>query len=399
MRFRLAECLLVLASTGLAYLAAEAAFSGIGLRYVPLRLQGELPEEIRVFAQSSKAGVVPRNPVLLLGDSYAQGYGDWLLEANPNGNGAFHSGHVIQALTGRDVVTLGVSGAGSPEGMAAFPGVAYKHAAQAWYLRLPKPEIAVVYFYEGNDLNNNLSFLEHRLASPDAAGLVEQIDRAIAAYPSALFVEPGRMSHFPLLRFLLRLAQQIYAETSGTAPAPEPEDPTITAQADSPNAVEIAGKAVELPGHLQSPALELTRGELERGTLVYDRSLAFLQKLLPGTKVLVVYVPSPLSSYRLKAAEVSTQQYVAGAATHYPSVRVFEYSNAICGLIRSATIGHGAGFLDLRPAIRAASAGGFVHGPRDFKHFNRRGMEVLGQAVAARIDRPMLDEPCAQIAN
>jgi hypothetical protein len=144
LRFRLAECLLVFASTGLTCMAAEVAFSLVGLRYIPLRLQGELPEEIRVFAQSSKTGVLPRNPVLLLGDSYAQGFGDWLLEANDNRNGPFHSGHVIQAQTGRDVVTLGVSGAGSAEGMAAVPAAAYAHSDQAWYLRLPKPSVAVV---------------------------------------------------------------------------------------------------------------------------------------------------------------------------------------------------------------------------------------------------------------
>jgi hypothetical protein len=66
LRFRLAECLLVIVSTAAAYLAAEAAFALVGLRYVPLRLHGELPEAVRVFAQSSKAGVLPRNPVLLL---------------------------------------------------------------------------------------------------------------------------------------------------------------------------------------------------------------------------------------------------------------------------------------------------------------------------------------------
>jgi len=396
LRFRLAECLLVIVSTAVAYLAAEAAFALVGLRYVPLRLHGELPEEVRVFAQSSKAGVLPRSPVLLLGDSYAQGYGDWLLETNPNGNGQFHSGHVIQALTGRDVVTLGVSGAGSAEGIAAVPAVAYAHADQAWYLRLPKPAVAVVYFYEGNDLNNNLTFLEHRIANPDAAGLVDRIDRSIAGYPAALFVDPGWSRHFPLWRFAVRMVQQAYRETTGTTPAQAPEDPSVAAQADSPNAVEIAGRAAELPGHLQSPALELTQVDLERATLVFDRSLAFLQRLLPGTPVLVVYVPSPLSSYRLKGAEISSQQYVPGAATHYPRARVSEYSNAGCALIRAATIGHGAGFLDLRPAILAASARGFVHGPRDFKHFNRNGMEALGQAVAARIDRPLLDGPCSQ---
>lgn len=397
MRFRLAECLLVIVSAGLTYLAAEAAFTLVGLRYVPLRLQGQLPEDIRLFAQSSKAAVVPRNAVLLFGDSYAQGYGDWLLETNPNHNGPFHSAHVIQQLSGRDVVALGVSGAGSAEGMAGFPAIAYAQADQSWYLRLPKPSVAVVYFYEGNDLNNNMIFLEHRVTNPDASRLVEQIDRSLAAYPPALSADTGRGLHFPLYRFLVRMVEQAWAEATGTAQVSLPEEPTIPS--DLSNAVEIAGKAAELPGHLQSPALELTRGELERATLVYDRSLVFLQKLLPGTPVLVVYLPSPLSSYRLLGAEVSSQQYVPDSAARYPRQRVAEYSDAICQLIRTATINHGAGFLDLLPAIRAASASALVHGPRDFKHFNRKGMEVLGQAVAERIDRPLIEGACSQGRN
>jgi hypothetical protein len=139
----------------------------------------------------------------------------------------------------------------------------------------------------------------------------------------------------------------------------------------------------------------LTRRELERAALVFERSLVFLRKLLPGTPVLVVYVPSPLSSYRLLSLEVSIQQYVKDRAPRYPKERVAEYSNAICLLIRAATIGQGAGFLDLRPAIRSASARDILHGPRDFKHFNRKGMEVLGQTVAERMDQPLAQESCA----
>ena len=179
MRIRFAECLLVIASIAATYLAAEAAFSLVGLRYVPLRLHGELPEDIRVFAQSSKAGVLPRHPVLLLGDSYAQGFGDWLLETNPDRNGPFHSAHVIRALSGRDVVNLGVSGAGSAEGMAAFPAIAYARADRAWYLRLPKPDVAVVYFFEGNDLNNNMAFLERRIANRSGGVLVAPFNRRL----------------------------------------------------------------------------------------------------------------------------------------------------------------------------------------------------------------------------
>jgi hypothetical protein len=43
--------------------------------------------------------------------------------------------------------------------MAAFPAIAYD-------VRLPPPHIAVVYFYEGNDLNNNMNFLAPRVEVP-----------------------------------------------------------------------------------------------------------------------------------------------------------------------------------------------------------------------------------------
>jgi hypothetical protein len=400
LRIRWAECLLVIAATGAAYLAAEAAFCWVGLRYVPLRLQGYLPADIRVFAQSSKAGVLPRDPVLLLGDSYAQGYGDWLLDANPDRNGPFHSAHVIQQLSGRDVVTLGISGAGSAEGVAAAPAIAYEDARRAWYLRLAPPHVAVVYFYEGNDLNDNLSFLQRRVESPEATGLVERIDRSIATYPAALS-EPGEWAdHFPLLRFAVRLARRLHAELAGgKAPRGPATDDAPSTTADQPNVVEVAGQSVQLPSDLQSPALELTRPELQLAVLAYERALAFLRKVLPGAPVLVVYLPSPLSAYRLRGREVSIQPYVVGRATRYPSERVAQSGNVICDLIRTATLAQGAGFLDLRPAIRAAGASDLLHGPRDFKHFNRRGMEVLGRAVAARIDRPSVPGSCSSIAD
>lgn len=159
-----AEMLLLVGSVLLTYLACEAAFSGLGLRYLPLRLQEHLPEEIRIFAQSSKASVVPRHLVLLLGDSYAQGKGDWLHEVDPGRNSPFASANVINTLSGKDVVSLGVGGAGSAEAMVAFPKKAYHYSDRAWFLRLPTPELAVVYFYEGNDLRNNVSFLKRHVA-------------------------------------------------------------------------------------------------------------------------------------------------------------------------------------------------------------------------------------------
>jgi hypothetical protein len=48
----------------------------------------------------------------------------------------------------------------------------------------------------------------------------------------------------------------------------------------------------------------------------------------------------------------------------------------------------------MRLAIRAASAYELLHGPDDFSHFNREGMELLGLEVAERTARPLVQEPC-----
>jgi hypothetical protein len=57
-----AEFLLAISAIIVTYLGTEAAFSLVGLRHVRLRLHGYLPEDVRIFAQSSKTGVVPRDP-------------------------------------------------------------------------------------------------------------------------------------------------------------------------------------------------------------------------------------------------------------------------------------------------------------------------------------------------
>jgi hypothetical protein len=81
----------------LSYLLLEFVWFRLFLPHVPLKLHAYLDSEIRLLAQSSKRGLVPEDYVALVGDSYAQGRGDWLLEADPNRNGPFASAHVLQS--------------------------------------------------------------------------------------------------------------------------------------------------------------------------------------------------------------------------------------------------------------------------------------------------------------
>src|SRR5581483_8061276 len=114
-----------LAGAGLAILslACCVAFLELGvfrpfLDRLPIRWHGYLPRALRPLAQSSKSGVIPEDYAALLGDSYAEGFGDWFAEADALSNGPYGSQHLLHRLTGRDVVSLGQSGNGSLAGLA-----------------------------------------------------------------------------------------------------------------------------------------------------------------------------------------------------------------------------------------------------------------------------------------
>jgi hypothetical protein len=90
------------------------------LSVVTVDIHSPLPAAADVLTQTSKSGYFPQNYVALLGDSYAEGYGDWLQQGGKR-SGPFHSAHIIQQQTGRDVVSFGIGGAGSAEAMVLRP--------------------------------------------------------------------------------------------------------------------------------------------------------------------------------------------------------------------------------------------------------------------------------------
>lgn len=117
---RRAGILLSLFTTGLLWAVVESAFPQL-VRFIPLSLQQNLPPSVRLLAQSSKRGLVPRDYTALLGDSYAEGEGDWRLGIDGGSNPPFHSAHLLRDGGLGDVISFGRSGAGSLSGIALIP--------------------------------------------------------------------------------------------------------------------------------------------------------------------------------------------------------------------------------------------------------------------------------------
>jgi hypothetical protein len=49
--------------------------------------------------------------------------------------------------------------------------------------------------------------------------------------------------------------------------------------------------------------------------------------------------------------------------------------------VKSIAMAQDLGFIDTRQQIKAVSAQKLIHGPKDWRHFNRAGYEALAQSI------------------
>lgn len=409
-----ARVLLVCGSVLFTLLIAEFVLFPLLLPRTPLRLQVYLDDGIRPLAQSSKAGLRPEHWIALAGDSYAQGRGDWLLSVDPGGNGPFHSAHVIEQRTGRDVMSYGRGGSGpiraSLEAMAK-----QRYLAASWRFHVEPPESLIYYFYEGNDLHDALYelarlYLPERPGGDEAAGRedgeAEPVDlsplladprfgdartfqallgEALARHPlvrraeSASPFEGFHLGHF------VRAA--IDSEWLGRERSAAPEEDVFPLRRQRPTALVadnfLRVRDTEIPTsvELQGPAPDLDAAETDAALWALEGSLRALRASFAGTRLCVVYVPSPAASYQLGGEGVRVQVF-EGRPDVYRPERIEERSRELRDRVGALVAGLGLDYVDPTDAVRRNTRIELLHGPTDMRHFNRLGYTLLGNAAS-----------------
>lgn len=363
----LSNALLLVASLAVTYLVASFVIFRFLLPHLSLNLHPHFPDIAEVFAQTSKAGTVPGNYIALLGDSYAEGQGDGLLAANGDRAKFVHSAHVLHRLTGRDVISLGIGGAGSVQAMVRQPARILLGDCFL-YPRLDPPRQMFVYFYEGNDLDEN-GYIAGRVAAQGAVTR-ETVARYVGeryGAPPALrcFTDLGETS-FKMAHFLLTNAESFE-----------------TLRKPSAHNQVLAGGTPHAAPALQKPPVEMEPLAIAASLIVFDVSLEWLARNFASSAIVVVYLPSPAAIYR--HADPSVDAYVRWPLNEVQALAaddIYAASQRTCERIRRLTLAHRARFIDMRPALRAAAATTVIHGPQDWNHFNPDGYRVLGETLA-----------------
>lgn len=414
------------------YLLAEFIFVKVFLQSLPLRLQGFLPDNFHILAQNSKKGIIPKNYVAILGDSYAVGHGDEFYHADININFLNYGtqGKLYKALH-TDIISFGQSGVGSLGGLLAKPINYYRFFNATTFFKMKMPKILLIYFYE-NDINNNFQELNLRFVRRYGVKKIydkhvfDDFIRQIILPEDTIYKEILSFhwnDNFILYRFVYNLVrdfqknsfitkrqdrlrrmteQAMRMEELNFRPASAKKSLKYKGDEDyenidyhnvnelesrgtAINQVLVAGEAVSVPDSLHSPALELSKEEIELGAYVFERSLDYLRSFFTGADIAIVYIPSPLSCYELASQKVSIQTY-HDRGSIYDAKDVKEKSDFIRKKIKKIAEERKLIFIDPMEKIRSTAQKGIIHGPLDWKHFNEIGYTVLCEAILSELE-------------
>ncbi len=378
--------LLLFSTIAIVYLVFELMFS-VFMGNFSVGLARFIPFPYRIINQSSKNAKIPENHIAIFGDSHAVGAGDWYLDTDPMTRDPYHSAHILHRELGEDVLSFGMSGASSLTSMIAVPINNYRLLHKKY--DLPHPKKIVVYFYAGNDITDNLTDLNLREPSYVDFTQSNELDyNRFSDYIEHVVIAPKPFEDvagkFIGLRFIKTMVTNTFSPQFAELDKIE-RDSTGVYQQNVQNQIVRRNKLLNLPQKLQSPALELNQDEWEKGLKIFAFSLKYMQSYFKNAEIYVVYLPSVLASYEFKG-DVSAQ--VIEERHDIYSVEALEMrSDSLQAHIRAACDELSINFIDTRDVLRKKGEDIFVHGPKDWKHPNKEGYELIAQEIASAIKR------------
>jgi hypothetical protein len=379
-------------------LAIEVIFPHL-LHKVPLSIYVGLDDGYKVLGQSTKRSVVPKDYIAIVGDSHALGTGDWFKQTvrkHKFTQGDYHSAHVLYNRIGRDIISYGALGSGSLRGLVSQPIAHFEHINSLRQFELEQPKIILVYFFEGNDLNDNVIDLQgqyrailEKISLYDTAAFENFIQKQVLE-KDPLYNADGPLKNFLFTRFLIesvgdnvaneikRGLKKIKKVFSKKIEEQSEKSQPQSASNHNDRAL-IGGREFPVPLNSQHPAMTLTAQETRQAIYVFEQSLLFLAKYFNESAIAVVYIPSPLSSYQWASPTV-TIQTGKGPVT-FESASIHERSQEICLEIEAIARKHKFDFADTRPFFRSAALKEPIHGPQDWLHPNEKGYRALAEGV------------------
>lgn len=344
-----------------------------------------------VALQYSRSGAVPENYVAILGDSYAFGQGDGLTQLQGSMRPAYNVTHFIHESTGKDVVSFGIPSSSSLKAYVEDPVSQLRFANKSFITRIAKPASIVLYFYEGNDIEENFQEIRERLVPQgydksrlqDYSYFRDMVHRNIVEKNSLYRDErpAWEIDGLRVFHFLRTAARFVFMHEGFSGKYKEIE--SHDAHAGAVNKVWMAGKVVAVPDGFQGPSMLIDASQTDEGFAVLEHAVHVVRDTFPGVPVALVYIPSPATVYRFASTDIDLWDMINNPdeRPHRPTAEIRPRSNMFCRRVMEVARKNAVFFHDARPVILEHGSREFLHGPVDWHHFNLQGYRVLSGEV------------------
>ncbi len=370
------------------------------LHDLPYKFLNHTSGPISRLGQYSKVDVVPNDYIAIVGDSHAFGFGPWLYDNSWSwGQPDFATHHLLHSRTKIDFISFGYPGFGSLGAcLSAVSEYSFVSESSFWP-ELAEPKVTLLFFYEGNDLINNLHEIEQRgfdITRPPIDDAKNEIGILMQSEARKLDEHLSWLDH----SVGWNLFSGLYENYSNRFQTTEPEIHstnfehseirTVTDNDQNKNRENIAlinGQEIDL-GYCEGPALLLTDQEISLSMEVFRQSLAYLNERLPASRVAVVYLPSALSVYQFESQHLRPAPLVMKGERRD---RLFTPDNSteknlkLRSSVRKITNSLGLKFIDPTNSLQNSAKQTLLHGPRDPIHFNKEGYLAFAEAILPHV--------------
>lgn len=367
--------------------------------------------DAQLLAQYSKSGAMPEKYVAVLGDSYAFGLGDWLFNEQSTIAPTYNTTHLLHKKLKQDVVSFGIPASSSIKGYIEDPVSHLTFIRSLNRGSIDNPQIALLYYYEGNDVTDNFQEFTVRYQGKgfdpallnDDKYFTEFIDKSIIAENKIVKRSKDGFFTDKLLfgRFVISLVKgepKEFLKKLREKIDDKPHRPIFKRQPVDHNVITVAGEKHFIPDGLQVPPVAMNPEELAISMTILDKTLRYVKKMWPNTQFGLVYVPAVSTAYNVVSDTVNI--YDTNRGKNYASSLLLPASDAACLQVQKITSTNDIYFLDARPAIRQVAQQKFIHGPKDWLHFNEAGYRVLAQeleVLMAQMETSRTTTNCANL--
>lgn len=325
-------------------------FVNFGLVYFSPKLMKVLPQDVPRYVSTCYRTLFHHDDHKYLqlnfvfGDSFSEGAGDEFLDNDPE-YGIFKK---LTDLKEKNLI-FGRGGYGNQstviEFERCFPLIS-KYTSLS--LNLKTKHTVTFVFYEGNDLNNNLSEDGRKYSS--------------IMYKTKFF--------FPLFDYAFNKGLDIFSWFI----ASDLEKPKRSNNKFYP----VSTQGIKIGNYPQSAATELTNEQVDKSLGILQKSLNKIKFMLPeATGYRLLYIPSVASSYEFKDV-LRVQSYKGDPFFETTAESNIQRSLYIRKRLKEISSRSKWKYCDTtQELLNMTNLGIAIHGPIDWKHLNKRGYSTV----------------------